>query len=139
MIFLYACCLLWEARLARHMAWRMLTSHSRNSVFVSCPEKDGQERQALWKAMTAPCKSVQFGLVSPSFVNFIKPDYAAERSWQQFGHGFSFLHLTIDSEVFARALSSITGAITRLDRHFMKLKDLHREYSHMSQRVKSKG
>jgi hypothetical protein len=105
----------------------LLNSCGRNSVFVSSREKAGRERQVLGKAMIAPCKSVQYGFVTPSFVNFVKPDYAAERSWQQFGHGFSSLHLTIDSEVFARALSSIASVTARPAHHFMKLKYLHRE------------
>jgi hypothetical protein len=34
---------------------------------------------------------------SLSFVNFVKPDYAVERSWQQSGHGSPSMHLAIRS------------------------------------------
>jgi hypothetical protein len=34
---------------------------------------------------------------SLSFVNFVKPDYAVERSWQQSGHCSPSMHLAICS------------------------------------------
>jgi hypothetical protein len=88
------------------------------------------------KAMTAHAH--QFRWIHIAFFNFVKPDYAAESSWQQIRLRFVSLHLAARFRSVPERADNILKPVLLQEQGVTKLKGNCRENSHMPQDVKSK-